>query len=1273
MANYESLKTAIRNAVYENGNNEITGQGLQDVLEAIVNSLGAGYQFASVATTETEPGTPDTNVMYIAGAGTYPNFGGTVVPRGSVGVFRYNGEWIYSIIDVASWADASNKLYYNTQAGNVAAKTIQADGFTLQPGGWIKIHFDNANTVDNPTLNVNNTGAHTMTFNGRTVSETNSWKAGETVAFYYDNYGVGIWRGIRLVEYPDFINVNELVGQTTPFTSASAARSAIPQQNRKAGLNITYLLSTGENTSQWVQDMFIGDDVTDWGVADNWKVVGLVSVSQNSQTGHTDITVGGDTTPVASVKEVSQLGQQIGNKYNLESITMTTGGYIQDNGTTVDITDIHTHASFKYAVVNCQQGDVFLISGVGASAARLWCFIDADSNKVDVALEYVSADGLVKIAPATAAKLIINSNISSNGVSYKGKNISVFTDEVETAMLMSVGLFGEKLSIIGSSISSINENGYKYDSYVTYYPNAGIDRHEKMYWGLLMKMTNLKMEINASYGGSGATKRDSAPFIPSFYDRVSLLGLPDTIIVELGTNDSIQHVEIGDIDYDAEIASLSETLFAPAYLKGIKGLLAAYPNAKIVCLILEMEEDYANIIREISAHYNLMCVDARGYTSGKDGQGHNLAPHPGVLGMKEICSSIMDTSHICRIENKINKEIDTYAGIRKMPVSASNYIVTNGTTVDITTLAGGNTWRHYVMDCQEGDMFQVTGKAGSSPRVWCFTDSSYNVLSVAPDGITCNNAIIYAPANAAKLICNFQAAYEYALYKGAFANIEEKAQNNSFKNLVSDINGFAPITWENGTFNVNYGTEVSSQKEIRSNVLPSITEIVRCNPNYRIKAYFWDVNGSYVGVWNGNGISHSAATSIEYNICKMVGRNNYKVRIVLTKSDPTIDISTSEGSNVSFVSEIQSEMERNGAWSILPPLDKPSTTISEITYHSEDGLVSLNGSASAQGAILFENPSPANLVAGDKLHCFLSDTAYTGLFLQIINNGETIVSTQTEQDFIVPETISNMTIRLYFNSNLRCGNRISVRPTISKVMTNRQIENKLSRVIPVEFSPMLTIIDDDGNTKFYTDVLPIIQSEHVPISSAVPVGTVGTTGAMTWEQIEECYRNGAEILSHAYHHVTSYDAGMSEFDVENDFMKAKNGLLSRGFYGGRYHVYTGSTGEDSRAKTAAPYVFDLAINSAGNVMNFAETINKYRIHRYRIQTDSYQYDLDALKALIDECYASNGWMVWMFHTSDITWTETAKQNLIAAIQYAKTKGLPIVNLDYVYRKYLKNM
>ena len=76
MSNYNSLKATIDANIKQNGNQEITGQILNSVLNQMVTTLGAGYQFAGVATTATNPGTPDAKVFYIAnGKGTYTNFG----------------------------------------------------------------------------------------------------------------------------------------------------------------------------------------------------------------------------------------------------------------------------------------------------------------------------------------------------------------------------------------------------------------------------------------------------------------------------------------------------------------------------------------------------------------------------------------------------------------------------------------------------------------------------------------------------------------------------------------------------------------------------------------------------------------------------------------------------------------------------------------------------------------------------------------------------------------------------------------------------------------------------------------------------------------------------------------------------------------------------------------------------------------------------------------------------------------------------------------------
>lgn len=93
MANYNTLKTAIQDVIRTNGNEEITGALLQDSLLSMVNSLGAGYQFMGVATPTKNPGTPDQRVYYLAGAGTYTNFGGMVVPENNIGVLYWNNAW----------------------------------------------------------------------------------------------------------------------------------------------------------------------------------------------------------------------------------------------------------------------------------------------------------------------------------------------------------------------------------------------------------------------------------------------------------------------------------------------------------------------------------------------------------------------------------------------------------------------------------------------------------------------------------------------------------------------------------------------------------------------------------------------------------------------------------------------------------------------------------------------------------------------------------------------------------------------------------------------------------------------------------------------------------------------------------------------------------------------------------------------------------------------------------------------------------------------------
>lgn len=94
MANYQTLKSAIQQVIKQNGNNEITGALLQQNLLAMINALGAGYQYMGIATPTTNPGTPDPNIFYIATTpGSYANFSSIVVSGGEFAILKYNGQW----------------------------------------------------------------------------------------------------------------------------------------------------------------------------------------------------------------------------------------------------------------------------------------------------------------------------------------------------------------------------------------------------------------------------------------------------------------------------------------------------------------------------------------------------------------------------------------------------------------------------------------------------------------------------------------------------------------------------------------------------------------------------------------------------------------------------------------------------------------------------------------------------------------------------------------------------------------------------------------------------------------------------------------------------------------------------------------------------------------------------------------------------------------------------------------------------------------------------
>lgn len=374
------------------------------------------------------------------------------------------------------------------------------------------------------------------------------------------------------------------------------------------------------------------------------------------------------------------------------------------------------------------------------------------------------------------------------------------------------------------------------------------------------------------------------------------------------------------------------------------------------------------------------------------------------------------------------------------------------------------------------------------------------------------------------------------------------------------------------------------------------------------------------------------------------------------------------------VSEIKAALREYGAINLIPEPDITENVRSGITMSAENGIYTVRGTATS---VWFYNIAgsttsiPSDFVPGETYRLTYQPTDRY-IYFRIIKfneanpSGADVIFTNASATFTVPTDAKGLIVRLHV-ANGRAVDGM-VKPIISKNLTNAQLEELLVGETP---PAMLTIIDDDAHIRFMSDLLPLIETKHVPIATAVTTTRVGADSKwMTWEQVLDCYCRGAEVLCHTYNH----DPNTPDLDVreiEWQYTMARNEMYKRGLHNADILVYNNITGNSEKCQEAASRVFKCAIHSSGRVMNYAGAINPYYIQRIPVELDPYFYDIDRLKELIDDAVANGGWMIWIIHTSAESWTTyNGAQAMAASIDYAIEQGLPIVSTDYGYRKYV---
>lgn len=192
--NINNTITIISNALSEEMN--ARQEGDTSLLNAIRDAFSKGYLFAGVATTDTNPGTPEGKVFYIAnGKGSYTNFGGLeVTDDDDFAIFTYDNAWAKSNVTLSSGGGIAQTMVETTYAD---LKSMRDNG-TLTPGMWYRITDYECTTTQENTISAGNkfdiivlaTGTNSLSEQARAINHTP--QEGETD--YFANSNLSAWK-----------------------------------------------------------------------------------------------------------------------------------------------------------------------------------------------------------------------------------------------------------------------------------------------------------------------------------------------------------------------------------------------------------------------------------------------------------------------------------------------------------------------------------------------------------------------------------------------------------------------------------------------------------------------------------------------------------------------------------------------------------------------------------------------------------------------------------------------------------------------------------------------------------------------------------------------------------------------------------------------------------------------------------------------------------------------------------------------------------------------
>lgn len=463
MASFATLKATIQQYIKQNGTNAITGNLLQQQLLAMINSLGANYQYAGIATPDTNPGTPDQNVFYIAAvAGNYANFNNTVVKYGEIAILKYNGTWQKDETGIAmeqslptfNLVGNGNNVVYSSQfkvkAGNkyilyVKDINISMDGVSAQAGFRLVVRAFTAAgvfvgylvAIAVPTA-LSNYYEFTAPDNADYIQIRMRAAASAQQIFWVQDITIlSIKRPTEILVGSDkFIDSDILARNIGGIIRPDSQNQRYINTNVNVGdvVNLTPQVSSGNYKYSITKvnpgDVIIingvgGGDARLWAFIDNQNRLLLNSDANISQSNFeliappNSVAIIINSTSVTdcylisgAIKDVNDtlysFQQQIGSVLPITD----TGKYLETGtpsvGQKISLKPVTSASLVYYTIMRVNPNDSFIINGFGGEAPALWCFVDVNFVILSKSIANLLASNLEITAPANAAYLIIN-------------------------------------------------------------------------------------------------------------------------------------------------------------------------------------------------------------------------------------------------------------------------------------------------------------------------------------------------------------------------------------------------------------------------------------------------------------------------------------------------------------------------------------------------------------------------------------------------------------------------------------------------------------------------------------------------------------------------------------------------------------------------------------------------------------------------------------------------------------------------------------------------